>query len=70
MYEDNFINLLINGEMQPSDIDKYVDCWHSIETYMELHEFLGMSEDEYEMWVADDSYLQEIIKSRIAGRGE
>jgi hypothetical protein len=64
MYEDNFIDLCVNGEMQPGDIDKYVDLWHTIETYLELHEFLGMSEDEYESWVNDDSYLSVILEDR------
>ena len=33
------------------NIDDYIDAWHEAETDLELHEWLGMSIDEYKIWL-------------------
>ena len=60
----NFIDLCTQGKTKISEIDDWVDSWQCFDDGRELHEFLGMSEYEYEMWVLDDSYLEYIIEDR------
>jgi hypothetical protein len=44
------------------EIDDLVDEWHGSETKMSLHEFLGMTEEEYNRWILDPKSLQYPIK--------
>ena len=46
----NFMVDCLNRNATASDIDRYVEYWHSHETGNSLKEFLGMSDSEYERW--------------------
>ncbi len=35
----------------PKDIDDKIDEWHKGDSNLPLHEFLGMTEEEYAKWV-------------------
>lgn len=56
-----FIDDCVSGEAQPDDINNYIDKWHDANTDEELHEFLGMEEDEYMSWLEDSNVLEDII---------
>jgi hypothetical protein len=45
------------GEAGPEEIDDYVDIWHSSPDGLELHEFLGMSKEEYALWLRNPEVL-------------
>ena len=67
--ECSFIDSCLRKEAKPEDINDYVERWHTqhpngapIHT---LSEFLGMTPDEYEMWVkCGDSAIPSILENR------
>jgi len=61
----NFIDACIAGTALFEDIDDFVDKWHGSKEDGELHEFLGMSVDEYNLWMVDASALQTIVDARM-----
>jgi hypothetical protein len=56
-----FIELCIRGEALLEDIDDFVDEWHESSVEEPLHKFLGMTKDEYSLWVADPDVLPSIV---------
>jgi len=64
MSRKTFISQCIEGTVLLDDIDDYIDEWHDTEPQVEkLHDFLGMTWDEYSMWVADPDILPYIVTS-------
>lgn len=62
---DNFIDLCLAGHALADDIDQFVDRWHDGQgPGMELHDFLGMSFDEYSLWVERPHALRSILYAR------
>lgn len=63
-----FLDLLIEKKVRADKIDDYIDGWHKSgksET-RELHEYLGMTIDEYCLWIENgNDILDNIIKERI-----
>ncbi len=61
----NFIEMCLNGAIPENEIDSFVDEWHEDKTLnVELHEFLGMTLEEYSNWVINPSILPFILMSR------
>jgi hypothetical protein len=63
---ESFVSLAISGHATADQIDDYVDRWHSEPGNLSLHEFLGMSRDEYALWVRSPDMLGAILTSRKA----
>jgi len=63
---ESFVSLAISGHATVEQIDDYVDRWHSEPGNLSLHEFLGMSRDEYALWVRSPDMLGAILTSRKA----
>lgn len=63
-----YIELCENGELLLDDIDDYVDKWHESDSDQSLFEYLGMTQQEYILWVHDPDILSFIITSRTQGR--
>ncbi len=64
----SFIELCLNGDVLEDEIDDFVDNWHEDEkTTLELHEYLGMSWDEYSIWATRPSILPFILSARKKG---
>ena len=62
---ETFIQLALKNEVQTSEVDIYIDIWHSLYgDILPLHEFLGMSIDEYRSFVDSESNLEKIIENR------
>lgn len=62
-----FIERALDGETTDIDecIDNEIDHWHdSFMDDIELHEYLGMTWEEYAMWVENPNSLQSIIDNR------
>lgn len=68
MDNPNFVSLCVAGLASPSEIDEYIERWHSGQegTGQQLSEFLGMNLQEYSDWVLDPAALAKIISSRTA----
>ncbi len=63
----SFISNCLSGEAFMDEINDYIEQWHSglVGKNQELHEFLGMSWDEYSLWATRPSILSAIINSRM-----
>lgn len=62
-----FFDLYAEGNALAVEIDDYIDKWHdsSDEVDCELHEYLGLTEEEYSAFMSDDEeVLPLILKAR------
>jgi hypothetical protein len=68
----SFFDLYSNGEVSPEDIDDFVDRWHDDREPwardLGLHEYLGMTHEEYEVWLCDPFGLPSVLQARRSGR--
>ena len=62
-----FISNCLAGEAFMDEIDDYIARWHAglAGKNQELHEFLGMSWEEYSLWATRTSILASILNSKI-----
>ncbi|MHA7809286.1 MAG: hypothetical protein ACX933_05720 [Marinobacter adhaerens] len=64
----SFVDLCLDGDVLEDEIDDFVDRWHEDEdTDLELHEYLGMTWDEYSVWATKPSVLPFILTARKNG---
>jgi hypothetical protein len=67
-----FFDLYGRGEALSDDIDDVVDRWHEGSDpqakSLPLHEYLGLTIDEYELWVHDPEALPHILIARRQSR--
>lgn len=65
----NFIDDCLNGDALLSDIDTVVDQWHKGKTTgdISLREALGMTKEEYVLWMRDPENVNFIIHARQRG---
>ena len=59
-----FIDLALNGEVLADEIDDFVEAWHMSDSGEQLHDYLGMTWQEYSLWVSDAGYLSLILSAR------
>lgn len=52
----------------PDEIDDFVDFWHESGENGELHEFLGLTWEEYSLWVSNAAFVNIIIAARRSGQ--
>lgn len=58
---NTFVGLFLQGIAKPHEIDDYVNLWHSSDSRLPLHEFLGLTAEEYEAWVKNPKKLDAIL---------
>jgi len=65
----SFIDNCLKGDALMDEIDDYIDRWSNGEDgeALELHEYLGMSWEEYSLWGTKPSILSVIIRARKNG---
>ena len=56
-----FIDLCLRGEADLSEIDDYVEKWHLSKDDIPIYEFLGMTREEYALWVEKPQTLRSIL---------
>lgn len=61
MFECNFVDGCLLGCADPKNLDVYIDYWHTHETGNILREFLGMSQSEFEKWLASGDIIIPVI---------
>jgi hypothetical protein len=64
----NFIEDCLHGNALLEDVDDYVDRWHESKNDIPIYKFLGMTDKEYELWVADPNVLPFIVKAHRDGK--
>ncbi|MFZ2725139.1 MAG: hypothetical protein WAX77_02690 [Methylococcaceae bacterium] len=62
----DFMSRCLSGDAFLNEIDEYVEQWHLgvAGENQELHEFLGMTWEEYSLWATQPSLLNAIFNSR------
>lgn len=64
----SFIDLCLGGDVLEDEIDEFIDKWHEDEeTTLELHDYLGMSWEEYSVWATRPSILPFILSAKRNG---
>ncbi|WP_374566175.1 hypothetical protein [Ideonella sp.] len=63
----SFVQLCLQGDRLPEEVDDYVDAWHDGGANVPLHEFLGMTRSEYNLWVVDSDVLPFILDAHRTG---
>lgn len=62
--EESFIDLVLAGKAELSDVDNYIDRWHKSTGGGSLEDYLGLSASEYILFVVDEDNLESIIDAR------
>jgi hypothetical protein len=65
-----FIDVCLEGEAKPEDIDDFVDEWHRNSPRTPLIDVLGMSSFEYDIWTQNGDYLYHILGRRAVARAQ
>lgn len=65
----SFVDRCIDGDAFLDEVDDYVDAWHEDTTSedIELYEYLGMTWQEYSLWVTNPNILGLIVDARRKG---
>jgi hypothetical protein len=67
-----FFDLYSQGQALPDEIDDFIDIWHEGADQraksLPLHEYLGLTMDEYGLWVQDPDTLPQILVARRESR--
>ena len=61
----SFLDQCLGGNAAPDQIDDFIDRWHAAPDGRELHDYLGMTSEEYSLWLRVPDALPCIIKARI-----
>jgi hypothetical protein len=64
----SFLSLALAGEAMTDEIDDYIDQWHEDSLGLSLHDYLGMTTEEYGLWLDSPDFLPLIIASRKLDR--
>lgn len=64
---DRYIDLVLEGRAIWTQIDDFVAQWHRHDDEQPLHDYLGLSFDEYALWVEQPKALRAIIAAHKMG---
>lgn len=64
-----FLELYRDGKVSARQIEDFITAWHNLDETepCPLAEFLGMTEDEYTVWMASRKALPAIVAARQQG---
>ena len=62
--QPKFFDLCLAGKAATDDIDDFIDRWHAVPEDQELHDYWGMTKQEYAQWLRRPDVLPDIIKTR------
>ncbi|RFP16625.1 hypothetical protein D0T25_18390 [Duganella sp. BJB488] len=60
----SFIEKCLAHEATPEDIDDYIELWHQNPGDQPLHEYLGMTRNEYALWIVNAAILPTLLNIR------
>jgi hypothetical protein len=65
----SFVELCLEGSVLEEEIEQFVEDWHEGRegADMALHEYLGMSWEEYQIWATTPSVLSFVLAARKRG---
>lgn len=68
-HQKSFVELCLEGDALMDEIDDYVAEWHrSSSKLSDIHQFLGMTRDEYALWVSEPDSLAYIVAAHRQNR--
>ncbi len=67
--QGTFAALYFEGRASADELDDFVDDWHEGGTGMPLHDFLGLSREDYARWVEQPDSLETALNERKQERG-
>lgn len=59
-----FLEQCFLGKINVNEVDNFIDCWHNNITDQSLNDFLGMTHEEYALWVENPDMLIHIVYAR------
>jgi len=59
-----FIDECIAGTASIDDLPDHIDRWHDGDSELELHEYLGLTWEEYSEWIMTPYALVRVIETR------
>ena len=62
--ESSFIDLCLQGKAIPDEIDEYVAEWHRQEGDQDVISYLGMTPEEYDLFVRHPDAVGLIVNAR------
>lgn len=62
-----YLEACARGEATAADFDDQVDLWHRTDTVEQLHEFLGMTLEQYARVTENAAAIHEVIAEAKAG---
>lgn len=62
--KNTFVQDYIDGIAAMHEVDDYVEAWHDGDDERPLHEFLGLTEEEYAIFVVSDGQTFEDLLRR------
>jgi hypothetical protein len=65
---ETFVEAVRTGRAHWTDIDDWIDRWHDGDDSRPLAAYLGLSDDEYALWVHDPQTLRLILLARELNR--
>ena len=65
--EGTFVDLCLEGEVLAEEIDDFVDKWHEGGSGQTIYSFLGLTREEYGLWVERPSSISFIMEARKRG---
>jgi hypothetical protein len=64
MSDLTFVEACLAGSATLDEIDHYVEAWHESADPREMHEYLGLTWEEYALWVERPASLRYVLFSR------
>ncbi len=61
--QPNFIDLYLRGRASAEDINDSIDAWHNGSGRQSIYAYLGMTEEEYTLWLRDPGVLPQIARA-------
>jgi hypothetical protein len=59
-----YLDMAMRGEVMSDEIDDFVSAWHKSNSDQDLHDYLGMTFEEYSLWVSHPDFIDLVIAAR------
>jgi hypothetical protein len=58
----------VSGRVLPDEIEDFVEAWHASDQDEQIYDYLGMTFEEYSLWVSDPELINLILSARHADK--
>lgn len=64
MSNKKFMQACLEGDALLEEIEEYIEAWHNSDSNEEIYEYLGMTLEEYFIFLEDESMLKTLFYAR------